>query len=66
MGEATACADDMMEGDFERAKHIFESAAHFDFSQFPLQPAQGRQPSVIEVTQQREEPEYGTAGMGLE
>lgn len=56
---------DMLEGDFSRAKHIFESATHLDFTQFPLRPAQGRQHSVMEVAQQREEPDYGTAGYGF-
>lgn len=55
----------MLEGDFERAKHVFESAAHFDFTQYPLRSAQGRQHAVTDVAQQSEEPEYGTAGYGF-
>lgn len=56
----------MMEGDFERARPIFESATRFDFSQYPLRTEQARHSAVTEVASRREEQHYGTAGYGFD
>ena len=55
----------MCAGDFRDARAIFESAAHVDFSQYPLG-KRGSQESAGDVCPVRGEPaEYGTAEYGF-
>lgn len=52
----------MMNGDFERAKMLFESAACIDFGQYPIS-LPGREPIGMPA-QQQEAPEFGSAAYG--
>lgn len=53
----------MMNGDFSRAKVLFESAARVDFGQYPI-PVSGTHNSVEAMAQQPQEPEFGSASYG--
>jgi len=54
----------MMNGDFGRARGMFENAARIDFGQFPLtMPKAKQQPQFMELPEPRM-PEYGTAEYG--
>lgn len=52
----------MLEGDFTRAKMIFEQASRVDFSQYPLGEQQGQK--TLSISQSREEPDYGSGARG--
>lgn len=56
---------DLLEGDFTRAKNIFESATRMDFSQYPLgkRNVDENNPPVRSLRQ--EHPGYGTIGYGF-
>lgn len=57
---------DMLNGDFTRAKGIFEQARLIDFTQYPLvPPSQEQHPKTCEGAQTLRQPEYGTAEYGL-
>lgn len=53
----------MMNGDFDRAKMLFESAACIDFGQYPI-PVPGTHNSTKTMAQQSQEPEFGSASYG--
>lgn len=58
--------DDLLEGDFRRARQIFESASVFDFTQFPLARETRTQGAAIDIdVPHREEAEYGSAAYGF-
>lgn len=62
-----AVMHEMLEGDFTRARGIFESAKRFDFSQYPIDrgeclPEAAKMAGMIE---ERKKPEYGSAGYGF-
>lgn len=54
----------MMEGDFTRAKMIFENATRVDFSQYPIGDA-AKKHTLPTVPPQRPDPEYGTGAFGF-
>ena len=57
---------DMLDGDFSRARMLFEGATTFDFGQYPLKQHSTRQaqdPAQVEPA--HEEPEYGSASYGF-
>lgn len=58
----------MLDGDFERARPIFESATHFDFSQFPIEGAKNS-PGAVTVPENNghndDKFNYGSAGYGF-
>ena len=56
---------EMLEGDFTRARSVFESAARMDFKQYPLPQNDKEQPAIVVPFQRREEPEFGTAAYGF-
>lgn len=51
----------MLNGDFNRAKVLFESAAHIDFGQYPIS-LPGRESTGM--AQQQGDPEFGSAAYG--
>lgn len=53
----------MMNGDFERAKMLFEGAARIDFGQYPISTPGRINPAGVSMEQQ-EEPEFGSATYG--
>lgn len=55
----------MMEGDFDRARVLFESAKHIDYSQLPLPGTKFKSVPVDLPSKMYEEPEPGTAEYGL-
>lgn len=57
---------EMLEGDFTRARGIFESAARMDFSQFPLGKANAVQVKTPSGIFKKDAPEYGTAAYGFD
>lgn len=57
---------DLMEGDFSRAKALFESASRVDFSQYPLPGKKMQQKTVLIENTQSEKAEYGSASYGFE
>ena len=57
---------DMLNGDFSRARIVFESASRVDFSQFPLSGGERRgEPHRQGSASTPEDPEYGSAKYGL-
>lgn len=53
----------MLNGDFNRAKVLFESAARIDFGQYPIS-VPGTHNSAKIMAQQPQEPEFGSASYG--
>ena len=61
-----AVMHEMLEGDFQRARGIFESARRFDFSQFPVSEKKENGEGVnIHVLPRDEKPDYGTSDYGF-
>lgn len=56
----------MLEGDFTRAKAIFESASKVDFSLYPLGGSRGSVSQVKPHAEVAKTPEYGDAGLAWE
>lgn len=57
---------DMMNGDFTRAKAIFESASEFNFASVPVRGRKNKtEPVIMQDNAQIEPPEYGSAGYGF-
>ncbi len=55
----------MLNGDFSRAKAIFESASRIDFGQYPLAPIKKQEDSDTQIpTSVRERSDFGTADYG--
>lgn len=57
---------ELLDGDFTRARNIFESAARMDFSQYPLGKNATETPQLPIKNQQSELPEYGSTAYGFD
>ena len=53
----------MMEGDFSRAKMIFEQASRVDFSQYPIE--EHKPKTISPGSQTQEPPLYGSGAFGF-
>jgi hypothetical protein len=56
-------AHEMLEGDFDRARQVFENARYVDYSQFPIGKDAKKRPWAI--TNTVEEPHGGEASFGF-
>ena len=54
----------MLNGDFSRAKAIFESASRIDFGQYPLSHMRQQETNNPQIHAPQQEPEFGTADYG--
>lgn len=56
----------MLDGDFDRAKMLFETASHYDFSQLPIWKHDENAPAEKKSQQvKQQKPDFGTAEYGL-